>query len=297
MAFEQLEAEAFWRDLAPGLTIQPGSAPAGPMLQPDAAGSAEMLEVFDREGYIRLPRTQEREQIARLANLVNGVRAASLPPVFAFVYEEMWRPFWRLGPVVDCLLRGPHAIMPDLWAWHVDPAKGEAGWEPHRDRSKFALYPDLRPKAVSMWIPLTDATPLNGCMYVVPKHLDQDYRENAPNSIRGSPADVRAVPAAPGDTLIWTQTLIHWGGRTSVMASGPRLSMSVEFQRADEPAFSGFFIRPAQPLTFEQKLALIGYAIVKYKHFAPLDAEMTEFGERWHGRVPEAFGMQRIAEP
>jgi hypothetical protein len=290
MAFEQLEAEAFWHDLAPDLMVQAGSGPPDPVLLPNTDAVTMMLGIFEREGYIRLPRAQDTAQIGRLAKLVADIRAADLPPVFAFIYEEMWRPFWRLGRVVDCLLGAQHAIMPDLWAWHVDPAKGEAGWSPHRDRADNGLYPDLRPKALTVWIPLTEATPLNGCMYVVPKHLDPDYRVNAPNSFSGSPADIRAVPSIPGDTLIWTQALIHWGSRTSEMATAPRLSMSVEFQRADEPAFSGFYMAPEQRLTFEQKLSLVGFAISRYRHFQPLDEDLTATATRWRDRIPEVFG-------
>jgi hypothetical protein len=295
MAVDQLEAEAFWHSLAPDLAIQPGAAPPGPVLEPNEAGTIAIRGIFDREGYIRLPSTQDPAQIGRLARLVTAIRDAGLPPVFAFVFEEMWRPFWRIGRIVDALLGGQHAIMPDLWAWHVDPAKGEAGWSPHRDRSADSLYPDLRPKAATVWIPLTEATPLNGCMYVVPKYLDPDYTINAPNTFRGTPADIRAVPATPGDTLIWTQTLIHWGARTSVMAPAPRLSMSVEFQRADLPAFSGFYMTARQLLTFEQKLALIGYAIIKYQHMQPLGPELTALAGRWRNRIPELFGQRREA--
>jgi hypothetical protein len=73
------------------------------------------------------------------------------------------------------------------------------------------------------------------------------------------------------------------------MATKPRLSMSVEFQRADEPAFSGFFLAPEQRLTFEQKLSLVGFAIARYTHFAPLGEELTAAGARWRDRIPEVF--------
>lgn len=291
MPFEQLETAAFWHELAPKLVIEPGAEPAGPRLHPNESVAAEMLGIFDREGYIQLPNSQDPVEINRLADLVKTVHAAGLPAVFAFIYEEMWQPFLRIGPVLDCLLGGQHAFMPDLWAWHVDPTKGEAGWRPHRDR-RTALYADLRPKAVSVWIPLTHATLLNGCMYVVPKHGDPDYGHPDPGPFQFDLAAIRALPAAPGHTLIWTQGLLHWGAKTSEMATAPRISMSVEFQRADEPPFSGLLLGPEFPMTLRRKLALIGLAIVKYQGFAPLNAELTASARRWMDWIPELFGAE-----
>jgi hypothetical protein len=296
MAFEQLETEAFWHALAPDLAFQPGPEATGPMLHPNAATATEMLGILDREGYIQLPNSQDPAQIGRLAKLVAAINAADLPAVFAFVYEPMWQPFRRIGPVLDCLLGGQHAFMPDLWAWFVDPTKGEAGWRPHRDR-RTALYPDLRPKALTVWIPLTQATLLNSCMYVVPKHGDPDYGDPAAGPFRGDLAAIRALPAPPGHTLIWTQSLLHWGARTSEMATTPRMSMSMEFQRADEPPFSGLLLGPEYRMTLRRKLALIGLAIVKYKDFAPLDGELTTAAERWVDWIPELFGMEQESPP
>jgi hypothetical protein len=292
MAFEQLEAEAFWRGLASGLPISPvpGISDAEP--RPDTTAAARMCGTFDREGYIQLPGTQDVDQIGLLARLVAGIRANGLLPVFAFIYDEMWQPYRRIGPLIDCLLGGRHAMMPYLWAWHVDPGQGEAGWSPHRDRPEIIPHPDLWSKSASVWIPLTDATTLNGCMYVMPKHRDPHYGMPLSLGLGGTLTDIRALPAVPGDTLIWSQLLLHWGSRSSEMAIAPRLSMSIEFQRADELPFSEFIIRPEQHLTFGQKLGLIGRAIVNYHHMHPVEADLTQAATLWANRVPELFGLQ-----
>jgi hypothetical protein len=292
MAFEQLETPTFWQSLAPDLTVEPGPVPPGPLLHPNEATAAELVSILDREGYLQLPNSQDQRLVDRLGDLVKALDAGGLPAVFGYVYEAMWQPFRRIGPVLDCLLGSQHAFMPDLWAWHVNPAKGEAGWSPHRDR-RTAVFPDLRPKAVTVWIPLTPATLLNGCMYVVPKHGDPDYGSPAAGPFRGDLADIRALPAMPGHTLIWTQALLHWGARTSVMATSPRISMSVEFQRADEPPFSGLLLGPDYRMTLRLKLALIGWAIVRYRDFAPLDDDLTEAARRWADWIPELFGAER----
>jgi hypothetical protein len=290
LAFEQLESETFWRNLAPGLPIwREKEVPAAALDQDEAIRTGG---IFDREGYIQVPDSQDVALIGLLARLVAGIRGNGLLPVFAFLYDAMWQPYRRIGPVLDCVLGGPHTIMPHLWAWHVDPGLGEAGWGPHRDRPDLIPRPNLWSKSVSVWIPLTEATTLNGCMYVMPKHRDPHYGMPMAQGLAGTLADVRALPAVPGDTLIWTQLLLHWGCRSSELATGPRLSMSIEFQRADGPALSDFCIGPEQSLTFEQKLGLIGRAILNYRHMHPVGEELSEAATRWADRVPLLFGPQ-----
>jgi hypothetical protein len=151
VAFDHLETESFWRDLAPDLAIHPVTSGPVPVLHPNKAALTRMLGIFDREGYIQLPRTQDVAHVGRLASLVDGLRAVGLPAVFAFVYEEMWQPFRRLGLIFDSRLGGKHVFMPDLWAWHVDPRNGEEGWTPHRDRLGDVLDSNQRPKSITAW--------------------------------------------------------------------------------------------------------------------------------------------------
>src|SRR3984957_5361690 len=287
MEFDQLENEAFWRDLVPGLAVQSADGAAHPVLNPSEAMADRMLGILDREGYLQLPRSQDAADMATLASLVEGINGTGLPPVFAFIYDAMWEPYRRLGPIIDCLLRGPHAMMPNIWAWHVDPRKGESGWTPHRDRATGG-EPGW-PKALTIWIPITEATTLNGCMYVVPKHRDENYGKRSAAGAKCELPDVRAVPAIPGDSLIWTHDLMHWGSRTSALSVAPRMSMSIEFQRLDEPAFAKFIIPSYRILTFDQKLSLIGRAIDSYQHMHHLDGGLAEAARRWRDRIPTAF--------
>jgi hypothetical protein len=97
------------------------------------------------------------------------------------------------------------------------------------------------------------------------------------------------VPAVPGDSLIWTHDLMHWGSRTSELSVAPRMSMSIEFQRLDEPAFAKFIIPSYRILTFDQKLCLIGRAIDSYRHMHHPDDGLAEAARRWRDRIPTAF--------
>ena len=160
--------------------------------------------------------------IAKLAGL-------GIPPVFCLVFDLFWVPAFRLSRIVNAALGADHAILPGIWIWHVDPAKAESGWHPHRDIGHEALFPDRRPRTLTAWLALTDATPLNGCMYVVPAERDPTY--GTPEDSRHAFAlpDVRALPADAGDVLVWNQALLHWGSHASPLALAPRMSMSFEF--------------------------------------------------------------------
>jgi len=65
-------------------------------------------------------------------------------------------------------------MMPDIWVFNIDPLRAEpAGWKPHRDRPyETPLMPDMSAASINFWIPLTEATPLNGCMYILPRQFD-----------------------------------------------------------------------------------------------------------------------------
>ncbi|MGK6310386.1 phytanoyl-CoA dioxygenase family protein [Variovorax sp. DT-64] len=175
--------------------------------------------------------------IGRLAPLVGeAVKrcvAVGLPAVFAWVYDEPWTCYARLRPVFEHFLGAEFKPLPAFWAWHVDPKKGETGWKPHRDNRYNSLAADGSPISLTCWIPLSDANPLNSCMYIVPRHMDPGY--STPAGMPEPPTPVfaaRALPAKPGDYLVWNQCVMHWGGPTSEFAEHPRMSMALNFSAA-----------------------------------------------------------------
>ena len=80
-----------------------------------------------------------------------------------------------------------------------NPQAGEAGWPPHRDKGRQALAADGTPTSLTVWIPLTEATPENGCLYILPTHRDPVYGTDNENKFQGDLPQIRAVPSKPGD--------------------------------------------------------------------------------------------------
>ena len=265
-----------WRAFAPGLHIEDATL----LLQATSIAVTEQQSLavraqLKREGYVQASGMDWGAALPVMTETVRALSAAGLSPVFAFLYDEFWLPFRKLAPVFEAVL-GPYAILPDFWIWHVDPGRDESGWAPHRDKGHISLLPDGMTKSLTTWIPLTAATPLNSCMYVVPAMLDPTYGTVNDGTYSFAYQNIRALPAKPGDFLIWNQAVVHWGSRSSTMGAEPRISMAVEFQRTDQPAFNTPLIDPYAVIPFEMRLKLIAKQILQYRHMYKVAPEVEK---------------------
>jgi hypothetical protein len=275
----EAQDQKFWRELCPALSIHGESSPPRPAL-PDLA---EAMATLRYEGHVNFPGVLPEADIAPLRACVALLHERKIPLPFAFVYDEFWRAFQAVAPFIEAALGKGYRALPDFWVWHVLPVESAHGWEPHRDRVQPTLDADNSPHSLTVWLPLTDATPLNGCIYVLPAHLDERFKQRrwdgADNHIVKHPQDVRALPATAGSLLAWNQAVLHWGGRASRLAAAPRTSMAFEFQRADKPAFNEPLLDPRELPTFERRLGLIGKQALQYQHMYPLTADVAAIAE------------------
>ena len=206
---------------------------ATPRIMFDDATLAEVNARIKAEGYFQLPPLAWPVSIDDVADAVRTVVGAGHMPIFSFMYDETWLVFAAIEQLLAGILGDDFAMLPAVWAWHVDGAREKAGWRPHRDQDSTTLRNDRSPKSLTLWIPLTDATPRNGCMYILPANRDPLYAEAMENDIRLDLQDIRALPSPAGGVMGCTQALLHWGSRGSADAP-PRISLSIEYQRSDE---------------------------------------------------------------
>jgi ectoine hydroxylase-related dioxygenase (phytanoyl-CoA dioxygenase family) len=277
---DQIRSRDFWARECPGLTLS-GSSLKSEGDFADAGRWRELDARMEEDGYFQDAHPALARRAPALAGAVARLVAMELPPTFLFLFEEAWDCFRILLPILSHFL-GDVGIIPAIWAWHVDPCKEEAGWKPHRDRTKRSLADDGRPQSLSIWIPLTEATPLNGCMYVIPAGRDPAYNTTAQDRFGFVPVDyrlIRALPAKPGDFLCWNQALLHWGGKSSRFAPNPRMSMSIEFQRSDIAPFQGSVVDPFESLSFARKIELIAEQILKYRHMAEVPENIAALAQ------------------
>ncbi len=256
----------FWRRLNPQLTIS--ETPIAPRLEPvplphaDAVAHADFLQ---QEGYLLAPQVFDPAAIAPLREAVDRIVAQGLPPGMAWVYDEFYSLFHRIERVLEPMLGSAPLLLPrNFWVFHVPPGRaGRAGfgaYGPHRDHYlDRAFLAGERPSVMNVWIPLTDVTPLDSCMYVVHPDGDEDYWTEV-SDIRDDAfdlTDIRAVPAPAGSVVAFSTRAAHWGSRSSRYATGPRIAVTCAMQRRDAAPFCTEVLDVAQPLSFDRRWALI----------------------------------------
>ncbi len=251
---EQTKNPDWWRKLNPQLSISEDvKFKSLTTINVEQEHLKNLLLSLKEEGYFQID--QILPDVLPLALAIEKLRQEGLPPVLAFIYDEFWQIFQRLSPILSAILGEDYRQIPDIWAWYVDRSKSESGWEPHRDRRQNSLLPDGMPKAVNIWIPLTDVTPLNGCMYILPADLDPNYNHDS-DVVGINPQDIRALPAPAGSVLCWNPVVWHWGSRSRKKATSPRISLACDFQRSDVEPYEMPLLEPIRPLRFQSTAGL-----------------------------------------
>lgn len=216
------------------------------------------------EGLLNLGTALDATFLNALKDGVYSIVKRKLLPIYAIVYDEYWDLLHYFETLAEPIL-GTDICMPSsVWIWYIDQKKGDAGFTPHRDRPQYLHDTNKLPKSVTLWTPLTDADPLNGCMYAIPAHLDKNYNDNAnPKPI--DMQDIRALPAKAGSVIIWNQRVLHWGGKSARHAQEPRISIAIELQRKDWPAAVEPLLKLKQKPSFNMRLKIIGRSILFYR--------------------------------
>jgi ectoine hydroxylase-related dioxygenase (phytanoyl-CoA dioxygenase family) len=188
---------------------------------------------------------------------------SKLRPEYVFVYDEYYQVLSRLNNVLTPILGpGYQLVAEELNAFFIPTDDDAKGIGPHRDflRAADSLGAGGLPNLINVWIPLTDATSLNSCMYVLPGHLDPLYPHGGSEMDRKIAVDlqdIRALPAGAGSILCWNTSLLHWGGRSSRRAKHPRLSFAVYFQSRRIPPLHFTAIDIPSPIPFKHRIYLV----------------------------------------
>jgi len=322
----ELEDEGFWRSLLPSLTLSSlKSVKKGgnrrhqnPITNENASS---VLDDLGDDGFsLRLPPILDSAGDAFKAKFMavkEGIQKLSdeqLPPTFIMLFDEVW----ELADIYNRMICDINNQMVadkrssnwnvfnfDVLAWCVDPKKGEVGFSPHRDRqpknerilSSFHDGKCAHPKYQTVWLAMSDATPDNSCLYVIPRPYDPGYLkgdddlsndgndatnvndENITDPLRRclptkeSYQNIRCLARRAGESITFTHRLIHWGSSGSPKNSPhPRIAISFVFSSSDFekpyltscPRIGQDFLNP----TFEQRLVLCcAQLIIYYQRF------------------------------
>lgn len=205
------------------------------------------IAFFALEGYLALPRLTSDEDVAFLRGLYDRIFAeragrevgdqfdlagtdeeggvASLPQILRpakYAPEMNSSLLLQNCTAVARQLLGPDAVCEFAHAINKPPLRGaETPW--HQDAAYW--NPDLQYSAISIWVPLQEATEMNGCMEFVPRSQTLDVIRH--RSINDDPRihglelhpdelshTVKAVrcPLAPGGATIHGPYMLHHTG-------------------------------------------------------------------------------------
>ena len=289
LPIEKYTDPSFWRSLATPFSLTQempeGSLPPKLPLRDDARdeetlarAKAQLLE----DGYLRLTSLFEEAAMARMAEGVLSIQKALGSPIWALMYDDLWHLLLSLDDLLKGWLGEGYQLLPDTWVWCLEQESHARGWRPHRDRERGSALPHQMPRILSLWLPLTHATPENGCIYVLPASQDPRYHRYGGVDEESSLdlQAIRALPAPAGSVLAWSAQLLHWGGCSSRWAQSPRISVAFELQAAGFSSKAPFTLPPQRP-PFLLRLGLIARQLLQYQHMQPLPLPLTQACHRW----------------
>ena len=277
--------------------------------------------------------------LAKLRAAADAMRAAGWPPVFVFCLDEAWQLLDLVFAPMEALLGEGCRMDPSVFCWIAStppalntsagdrsvaanatnvatrPAGSNFGM-PHRD---FTCLQSLRegdgaPMVLSVWLPLNDVTPDNGCMMVIPRPLDRHFlkrfayahmrpalppdEDDADGAIevRFDLAAARPLaPLAAGSLVAWVGNLIHWGTCSLPgAASPPRASVGFNFLAQGERLQSSAPLisrDDARAVDLDGRLALIARSVLAYSPWYAL-ADSTVPVEFYAQGEAQATGMK-----
>lgn len=279
--FDKLLDYSLWRELSPILHIEDKSFLKNHY--PISIKKDILEDCYSRlleEGYFQIDPVDWDLPISEMAQAVKKIVEMGYPPVFSYIYDEFFLVSYKLSNLLSHILGDKFKQLPSFWAWYLNPMKLEKGWDMHRDRDINTLAKDKKPKTVSVWIPLTDVTPLNGCMYVVPAQHDPYFTNPKNNNDEFDNHHARPLSAKAGSILCWNQALLHWGGQSSKDAPNPRISIGLEFQRGDVTPYNKPLLPVSRLPDLKFRTRLIGKQMIQYRHMYPIPDEVANIAHK-----------------
>ncbi len=283
--YSNLRNKNYWTSFASDFHIE-NSNEALELLDPGAEIKSTSDNWMSNEGYFQFKQIFNSDEIKAMGKLVKKLVATNHHPVFSFVYDEFWQIQAKLKPVIENFIGEGYTLRPCFWTWHLDPQKQEAGWKPHRDGNAETIKPDGRTKVLSLWIPLTDPNPLNGCLYLVPMNREKKDLGNLTPGMDFELSDLIALPGNTGDAFFWNHWVVHWGGKASKRAPEPRISIAFELEEVGSNILNAPLLNPLELPSFDARLRMIAYQIKQYTHMYKFSEDLLKFSQEVLEKIP-----------
>lgn len=159
--------------------------------------------------------------------------------------------------------------------------------------SQSTITPLASPKYCSVWLALTDATPENSCLYLIPKDHDPGYGFAGDNVVGMGHVwgNILAQPLLQGGALTFSHRLLHWGSQPQPHAGRGRIALSLAFA---DPTFEVAYFDhamygPLPPMML--RLGLVAGQQIQYEHLAPLNMELLGIYRRIFHQSKQFFSL------
>ena len=315
ITLSDLTNQDFWRALNPDAHIT--DTPFIGMEAVEFSGEEQqsLVQHMAGDGYFQTPSVLDVNELTKLRNIVQTLYANGLLPLFATVYDEFWQLVIKLRQCFKPVLGDAYRLTPDFWIFYIKQDINAFGWTIHRDAifNRETINENGLPRLLTVWVPLTDVTTSDSCMYVVPRVYDEVYHKVRRGEMaRSNDAmlpiqlnQVRALPVKAGEILGWDATLLHWGSASSYWATSPRISIGIYYESADQ----NFYLSAKNydstrkyiehdnlnsVISFENRLRIVANNLNTYKHKFEKEGGAVEdnysevfqqFRDEWHWKT------------
>jgi len=265
--------EDHWKSLCPSLTVGKEGLQKGT----DAISNASLKE-FERrrkrlveDGYVLADNIlcgSDAHQLNLIQKLREGITVLhkdhSIPATFILLFDQTWELAQLAKRSLGECTHTKNVFNFDVLAWYIDPSENVAGFSPHRDRqpedAPSSFHKCQQAKYVTMWTALSEATPENSCLYVIPKQFDPGYTlgddalvdEHVDNTEGGDPLSraltgkeayqhIRALPRKAGESVLFTHRIMHWGSRGNPHSHQKEPRIAISFVCSD-PEFEKSYV-------------------------------------------------------
>lgn len=270
----KIEDVNYWRGINPGSSITDFPLEGLTRSQDVTEEEIDRYKAQLREeAYFQTESLIPDDTLQEMLRCIEAVKKEGFPVMFCLVYDVFYRAFSHFDSILSHLLGREYRLMPNFWVYFIEPSDGGKGFEPHRDGEfKGTIGADGLPTVLTLWISITDATPLNSCMYVLPKSRDPQYAQAIHDLKIGvdqiALEDIRALPTRAGSLSCWDQHIFHWGSRSSKRAQIPRISYAMYCQRGDVPPFDDIPIDLYDRIDFGTRLGMIAKGMYRYSYLS-----------------------------
>mmetsp|Transcript_8340 Transcript_8340/g.16127 ORF Transcript_8340/g.16127 Transcript_8340/m.16127 type:complete len:401 (+) Transcript_8340:136-1338(+) len=273
----------FWKKICDPLEI--GSDQPIPNPNTDQIGAIDHKQARERlqkKGYALIDNPIfPQEKLDQIRDGIKKLHALGFPASFILLFDVTW----DIAAISRELFQKPcletNEFQFDILAWHIT---GE-GFSPHRDRQPEDVPSSFQgddARFVTSWIALSPATPQNSCLYVIPKEHDPGYMTGdteEEDPLRRALTDktrfqhIRALPRNPGQSLLFTHRIIHWGSARDPDADesvGPRIAISFVCSDPsyEKPYLSKKYFTNQQRPPFHIRLLLVcAQLLIYYQRF------------------------------